>query len=244
MEPLTLRLPMPPSSNAAYANRKSGKGRGRVATKALLDWRRATGKALMAELVGIARRPVFTGLVDIEIKLPVPANGAGRDADNCVKAVPDLLKRMGVLIDDNWRYVRSPRPIWVYDGSLGEECEVTVVQIASEPATRPKGASRAQRGRKQVSAATGQRRPSQDALEVLRGSAKKPDAAFIAAVASRYRISESRVHLQGGMVSRTLFKPPRTAEAGLGATRQRPNVSAVQDAKGGVLEAVSRTQDF
>lgn len=159
-----IRLPMPPSINGAYLNVP---GRGRVATKLLRTWKAAAGAKLRDALTAIPQRPVFAGLVDIEIKLPV---SWASDADNRIKAVPDLLKACGVLADDKARYVRSVRATWVYDGSLGDQIEVSVTQIADAPAQRTQGGRTATKApsrlRVEPASATGQRRAS-DALSAL-----------------------------------------------------------------------------
>jgi Holliday junction resolvase RusA-like endonuclease len=134
---LTIRLPMPPSVNAAYATRK-GPGRGRVATAALRDWKAAAAQSAMVGLVGIAKRPVFAGRVDVAVRLPIPTNGRNRDGDNCLKATLDLLVQLGVIVDDNWRHVRRSSVEWVDDGSLGVECAVTVTPAAEACAEPPR----------------------------------------------------------------------------------------------------------
>jgi Holliday junction resolvase RusA-like endonuclease len=158
-QPLAIRLPMPPSINSAYANVP---GRGRVATKALRSWKSAAGARLRKALAVIPQRPVFSGLVDVEIQLPV---SWASDADNRIKAVPDLLKACGVITDDKARYVRSVRATWVYDGSLGDQIEVSVTQIADAPAQRPQGGRTAAKApsrlRVEPASATRQRRASE-----------------------------------------------------------------------------------
>ena len=152
-ESLTLRLPMPPSVNAAYLN---APGRGRVATAALRTWKAAASVNVQQAIAAVAERPVFHGCVEIVIRLPVPSRGEP-DADNRIKPVQDMLVAAGVIADDSWRYVASSAARWVYDGSLGDECEVTVRQIAPEPATRARTAAKrpsaVRRQRPDVSAA-------------------------------------------------------------------------------------------
>jgi hypothetical protein len=189
---LTLRIPMPPSTNAAYANRK-GPGRGRVATAALRSWKALAGARLAQTLAAIPHRPVFAGLVEITIRLPVNWRS---DADNRTKAIPDLLKTHGVLIDDKARYVAGVHTVWVYDGSLGEDCEIIVRQIAPEPATRAKASLGVYAEVGNRTAVTRQRRPS-EALSTQAAETSAETAASPPTAAKR----PSQVSTQRGTVS-------------------------------------------
>ena len=93
MQRTTLRLPVPPSVNALYFNRKGGKGRGRIKTPAYRSW--------LAEADGwylTQRRQVQcqSGKLHIEIRLP-PIRG---DATNRIKAAEDYLVSRGITGDD------------------------------------------------------------------------------------------------------------------------------------------------
>lgn len=203
MQTLTLRLPMPPSVNRAYANRKSGEGRGRVATKALRSWKSAARSSVAIALVGVTHRPVFVGRVDVSIHLPVPTGGARRDGDNVVKPTLDLLVACGVIADDNWRYVRRSSVEWVDDGIEGE-AEVILSLVSEMPAgkaTRPRTAAKS-------GAPVGRdRRPSPKA------PSEASDAAAIRAIAAKLGVSPERVHLTGGGALRT-FRNPAIARPG------------------------------
>lgn len=222
-EPITLRLPIPISVNAAYANRK-GPGRGRVATKALRSWKASAGKSVMASLAGIGSRPVFAGRVDVLLRVPVPANGARRDGDNCLKATLDLLKTMGVIADDSWRYVRTSAVEWV-DEDLGGECEVRLTEIAGAPAEPVSGARTAAKRPSEVA-----RHPS-GASAVLSEPRKPRKAATGAAALARklqamgFRVTPEQVHPQGTarMASETVVEPRRTAEA-FGVDKRGPEI--------------------
>jgi Holliday junction resolvase RusA-like endonuclease len=191
-ETLTISLPMPPSVNAAYATRK-GPGRGRVATAALRNWKAAASVDVQRAISADAERPVFRGCVEIVVRLPVPPRGEP-DADNRIKPVQDMLVAAGVIADDSWRYVASSAARWVYDGSLGDDCEVTVRQIAPEPATRAKASCDASAGVGKLTAVTRQRRASQ------RPSAKvASDASVMRQLAAMgVKVEPSRVHITGG----------------------------------------------
>ena len=156
----TFRLPMPPSLNSAYANRK-GAGRGRIATKALRNWKADAGIHLMLALTGVSRRPVFGGRVDVLIQVPVPSNGRRRDADNSAKPVLDLLVAHGVLVDDSWAYVEGCAVRWVDGAAEDGNCTVVVRQTATEPATRATASRDASAVVGKGTAVTRQRRASE-----------------------------------------------------------------------------------
>ena len=201
---LTLRLPMPPSVNASYANRK-GPGKGRVATKALRSWKSAARMSVAVALASIPQRPVIAGRVDVSIHLPIPTSGARRDGDNVVKPTLDLLVSCGVIPDDNWRHVRRSSVEWVEDGTEGE-CEV-IISVVSE---MPAGGVRERRTAAKRGSPVGVQRQElspvlkADAKPQKRPSPKAPvepsDAVVIRAIAAKLGIAERRVHLMGGGV--------------------------------------------
>lgn len=87
-------LTPPPSTNALYANRRYGKGRGRIKTAAYKAWIKTAWGEIREQHVG--QLPHYPGNFELEIWLP----GAGRqDIDN-VKAIPDLLKTLHLITDD------------------------------------------------------------------------------------------------------------------------------------------------
>ncbi len=81
-------IPRPPSTNALYANVP---GKGRVKTKLYRVWIKTAGWTVKAQKQPV---PHFDGEVEIEI-----AGLGSLDVDN-TKAIPDLLKRLGILDDD------------------------------------------------------------------------------------------------------------------------------------------------
>lgn len=233
-EPLVLRLPMPPSLNSCYANVP---GKGRVATKALRTWKAAASAAILRAVPAARDRPVFRGCVEIVVRLPVPPRG-DPDADNRIKPVQDALVSAGVIADDSWRYVASSAARWVYDGSLGDQIEVSVIQIADAPSQRPQGGRTAAKTPRQASAeglgktavtrqrraseATSKKRPSQ------RASSAASDAAVRNAIASRLGIDPGRVHLNGSRVaSNSGDATPSTEASPKSYARQRATVSPV-----------------
>ena len=81
-------IPGPPSTNALYANVL---GKGRVKTKRYRAWIDEAGWEIKIHHMPL---PHFDGDVEIEIA------GIGKlDVDN-TKAIPDLLKSLGILNDD------------------------------------------------------------------------------------------------------------------------------------------------
>lgn len=87
---LTLKVPIPPTTNHLYLNVK---GKGRVKTKAYRVWQEQAGW-----LNSKAKWQPFTGLVAIEITVPTDRR---RDLDNYLKALCDLLQYMGILKNDS-----------------------------------------------------------------------------------------------------------------------------------------------
>jgi Holliday junction resolvase RusA-like endonuclease len=199
---LTLRLPMPPSVNSSYANRK-GPGKGRVATAVLRSWKSAARTSVTIALASTQQRPVFTGRVDVSIRLPVPTGGAMRDGDNVVKPTLDLLVTCGVIPDDNWRHVRRSSVEWVEDGTEGE-CVVIITVVSELPA----GDSRERRTATKMGAQASRQRPDlSPVLEADVKPRKRPspkaqtepsDAAVVRAIADKLGVRPERVHLTGG----------------------------------------------
>lgn len=91
---MIINLPVPPSINAAYANRKGGKGRGRVKTGAYWRWLDQADRHLLMQKRGLT--PMRGPLV-IEIRLPVSMRG---DVSNRIKLAEDFLVSRGLTGDD------------------------------------------------------------------------------------------------------------------------------------------------
>lgn len=122
----TYIITRPPGVNACYINRKSGKGRGRIASPALRGWRRTAGMEILAQRVVKFETPV-------SMRLEVSEAGMDkrrRDVDGTIKATIDLLVETGVLVDDSRDYVRSVEATWT-DGVPGT---VAVVIMARDKA--------------------------------------------------------------------------------------------------------------
>jgi Holliday junction resolvase RusA-like endonuclease len=112
-----LTLPIPPSVNAAYANRKSGRGRGRYKTKAYKDWLINADRWAQTQWRKI--EPV-TGPAMVCIKLPMKMRG---DISNRIKVAEDFLVSRGLTSDDSEnRFVGAVRSVEVPDGL----CQIVV----------------------------------------------------------------------------------------------------------------------
>lgn len=100
-----LTLPMPPSVNALYFNRKSGTGRGRIKTPAYRKWAEAAGWQI------IAQRPErHVGPVSVSVE--VEDAGPLADADNLLKALMDLLVSYKIIEADHRKIVRKVSIEW------------------------------------------------------------------------------------------------------------------------------------
>ncbi len=91
---MILKLPIPPSVNAAYANNKSGKGRGRYKTAKYKAWVIEADKMLLTQKRGLV--PV-SGPAMVVVKLPMKMRG---DVSNRIKVPEDFLVSRGLTSDD------------------------------------------------------------------------------------------------------------------------------------------------
>lgn len=121
----TYNLPIPPSTNNLFFNRKQG---GRAPTQAYVTWQTEAGLMLNAQRA----RPV-RGEVRIDIKVA----DAGRfDLDNTIKPALDLLKKHGVIEDDNRKVVRGLSADWA-EGIEGMQIRVTSMEIMGRENGKP-----------------------------------------------------------------------------------------------------------
>lgn len=86
-----LHVPVPPSVNSLYRNLP---GRGRVKTKDYSAWFANARNVVRLQKPGVVRGPVV-------IILCVDRQGVGSDLDNRVKALFDLIVKLGVIEDDS-----------------------------------------------------------------------------------------------------------------------------------------------
>lgn len=90
---IELTLPMPPSVNAMFKDRRAGGGRTRAKSKKYRDWLIEAGTILM-----IQRPPKITG--DVVVDYTFGPRHRLADVFNREKAVSDLLVKHGVIEDD------------------------------------------------------------------------------------------------------------------------------------------------
>lgn len=88
---MLVRLPVPPSTNNLFVNKKVG---GRFLSPAYKAWRASAGIYL-----NLARITPFCGEL-VEMSLTVPRKPASRDLDNFAKAPIDLLVAHAIINDD------------------------------------------------------------------------------------------------------------------------------------------------
>jgi crossover junction endodeoxyribonuclease RusA len=122
MEPFTLRLPLPPSTNALFRNVA---GVGRVKAVGYKRW------LISAGAYGITQKPPggFPHFErDFEIIVLIPAKTRG-DVDNRGKCVIDLMTAWQIISDD--RYAQAVTIRRVLDMPEGE-CRVTVRPVLPE----------------------------------------------------------------------------------------------------------------
>ncbi len=92
---MILKLPIPPSVNAAYANNKRGRGRGRYKTAKYKAWLEAADGMLLEQKRGLV--PVLAPAM-VVIKLPMTMRG---DISNRIKVVEDYLVSRELTADDS-----------------------------------------------------------------------------------------------------------------------------------------------
>lgn len=88
---MTLRLPLPPSVNAAYANIP---GVGRIASKRLKAWKKEAGWQIL-----IQKPTRVHGPYNLTITVPRKTRA---DISNLIKATEDLLVELCVTADDKF----------------------------------------------------------------------------------------------------------------------------------------------
>lgn len=118
---MLLRLPLPPSVNSLYYNRRGGKGRGRIKTPAYRRW--------IAEADGwylLQKRSLksMSGKLEIQIRLP----GIRGDATNRIKAIEDYLVSRGITGDDRHNHKVSVEIVPELDC-----CIVEITPLTAKP---------------------------------------------------------------------------------------------------------------
>lgn len=97
---VTLFLPFPPSVNAAYANRKFGKGRGRFKSKAYTDWLKEADAAFLRQKAKRTIGRPIAGPYEVHMTFAMERRRWNSDVDNRVKVCSDALKRYELIEDD------------------------------------------------------------------------------------------------------------------------------------------------
>lgn len=92
---LTLTLPMPPSANSAFTNRRFGKGYGRIKSKAYKDWIANADAYYLLQKLG--RQKPIEGKYHVTIFMPEDMRG---DEDGRVKLAIDWLVKRNLTPDD------------------------------------------------------------------------------------------------------------------------------------------------
>lgn len=113
-DPITLRLPVPPSVNACWANVP---GVGRVKTDKYRKWEKEAAATLWQQ-----KRQFIAGPVSLSLIVSDTVRG---DLGNYEKACTDFLVHHNFITDDGPKYVREIRLRW---GEI-EGCEVTIEPI-------------------------------------------------------------------------------------------------------------------
>jgi hypothetical protein len=123
----TYTIPVPPSTNSLYANRKKfikGKSRqfGRVLTESHAAWRRECGQMLVVQRA----RPIV-GRVSIAIYVDENALSDSSDIDGRIKAAVDALVHFEIIGGDSKRFVRDVSAHW---STAGEACWIVITPIS------------------------------------------------------------------------------------------------------------------
>lgn len=116
---MTLKLPMPPSTNNLFVNTK---GVGRTISKQYREWREAAAGALWEQ-----RKQFFDG--QVKITIVISDRGRASDLDNRAKACIDFTVKHGFIKSDSRETVRAIDLRW---GDI-PGCEVTVEAYAAFP---------------------------------------------------------------------------------------------------------------
>ena len=89
-------LPMPPSINSAYGNKKPGQpGKGRYKTKALTDWVRDATAMLRLQKPGRTKG-------DVKVEYLFGPRNKNADVCNREKVLSDFLVSAGIIEDDRF----------------------------------------------------------------------------------------------------------------------------------------------
>lgn len=115
-----LRLPIPPSVNALYFNRKYGKGRGRIKTPAYRRWLKEADGWLLIQKRGLKK---VEGRCAVEIRIPQVRG----DANNYPKSVCDFLVSRELTDDDKFHVKVSVEIVTELDC-----CEIFIIPLDNQ----------------------------------------------------------------------------------------------------------------
>ncbi len=129
-EPVSIKLPFPPSTNTLFKNLVIKGQMRRAISGRYKQWREYA-----KTLIQLAKPNRFDKPVVVTLRL-FPPDIQARDADNYAKAVLDALAMMCVFPDDNSKHIRELRIIW--DNPDDEEPRVMVtVELADMTGIKP-----------------------------------------------------------------------------------------------------------
>lgn len=174
-EPVSIKLPFPPSTNTLFKTVTLRNGRQlRAPHGRYVKWR-----DYAKTLIQLARPNRFDKPVMVTLRL-FPPDIQARDADNYAKAVLDALAIMKVFPDDNSRHIRELRIIW--DNPDDDEPRVVVtVELADMTGVRPPLTADERAELRQIQADGGRR---------IVGVAYRPSKAIRGLVEKGYLVAE------------------------------------------------------
>lgn len=118
---ISLRLPLPPSTNNLFANKKNGKGR--FATQRYKDWQQAAFIALQKHRASLNHAPMRVhGRYCMNLEFFFP-DGRIRDGTNYIKPAEDFCVKHGLVDDDHL----CKRGTWEVSDIPGEEVRITII---------------------------------------------------------------------------------------------------------------------
>lgn len=118
---ISIKLPLPPSTNNLYCNRRGGKGYGRIKTQAYRRWQLDADQWLLAQWRRLGR-PQIAGGCEIRIRLPKVRG----DISNRIKAAEDFLVSRLITSDD-----KNNRKVSVeVDPGLADFCVIELREAA------------------------------------------------------------------------------------------------------------------
>lgn len=117
----TVDLPLPPSTNALFANRKGG---GRVKTEAYKAWLNDARWHLITAWRA-AGKPEWPAKLPMRLSIRLGLTGRTRDASNTIKAIEDVLVKELPVPDDRWNDAGE----WLRDETIPGVARVTIAPL-------------------------------------------------------------------------------------------------------------------